>query len=160
MDEFTVEWRGPYTFDEIIDYEGYDKEELYAIAWTPPKRVHRTKYVGMAYFQFIGQRLKQPHDADELLYIKHGVSSIRYFVGKILKRKGYITNKRVRDVEAAIIFHHSLNEDDTLMLEANIQSTEGYNGDPLEIYHIGDVPPGIVDSRIIYDDDEYYSAEI
>ena len=32
MEQYDIIWRGPFTFDEIVDDEGYeDEEELYAI---------------------------------------------------------------------------------------------------------------------------------
>ncbi|GAJ20722.1 unnamed protein product [marine sediment metagenome] len=50
MEEITIEWRGPFSYPEVIDKEGKDpNERQYAIAWEPLKLPPQTKYVGSAF---------------------------------------------------------------------------------------------------------------
>ncbi|MBD3408421.1 MAG: hypothetical protein GF411_20020 [Candidatus Lokiarchaeota archaeon] len=80
------------------------------------------------------------HQADWDIYDKYGEQSIRYYLGGVrLKTGKRWSEKRVRDIEAAIIYYHG--ED----LEFNIRNTQSYSGRSLTVTHTGSVPPGIID---------------
>ncbi len=142
MEHYTIWWKGPFTYDEVIEDEGYgDDEDLYAIAHIPPKRAPRTLYIGRSFRQYVADRLKR-HHADYAIYEKYGEKSIRYYLGRIrLKRGQRRSEKRVADIEAAIIYNHG---DE---LEFNVQSTAAYYGRALSISHKGSVPPGLEDFK-------------
>jgi hypothetical protein len=140
---YVVEWRGPFTYGEVIADQGWeDDEELYAIAHEPPTRENRTLYVGRASRQYIGKRLDY-HNAAYNIHEKYGGRSIRYYLGRVRFREGKRwSEKRVRDIENAIIFQHGE------QLQFNIQSTASYSGRSLSVTQIGVVPPGIVSFSI------------
>ena len=65
MEEYEIIWRGPFIWDEVMETEGEVYEEaIYAIAWLPPQRKHKTLYICIAYDQYIKKRLKNNHSAD------------------------------------------------------------------------------------------------
>lgn len=138
MEKYTIRWRGPFTFDEVIEEEGYDySEELYAIVHDPPVRASKTLYIGRAVGQFIGGRLKR-HNADFAIWVDYGERSVAYYLGGVVLRGGKrMSPQRTVDIESAIICHHG---DE---LEYNIASTQTYSGRHVQIRHSGDVPPGI-----------------
>jgi len=138
MERYTIVWRGPFTFEEVIENEGYgDDEDLYAIAHIPPKRKPRTLYIGRSFRQYVANRLKR-HHADYAIYEKYGDRSVRYYLGRVkLKPHQRRSEKRIADIEAAIICNHG---DD---LEFNIQNSQTYSGRDLAIRHTGSVPPGL-----------------
>ncbi|OLS21203.1 MAG: hypothetical protein HeimC2_34210 [Candidatus Heimdallarchaeota archaeon LC_2] len=151
MEEYVIIWRGNFTYDEVIEDEGDDdSEEIYAITHEPPIRDSKTKYIGLAYRQNIGDRLKSSHTADEYLFEKYGERSIRYYLGRVeLKKIGQIrSEQRLYEIESAMIYYHYNIED---ILEANIQSTSSYNGRDLRILNRGKVPPRIVDFKVVDD---------
>ena len=90
MKKFAVFWRGSFDWYEVTEKEGFRKDEnIYAIAWEPPKSDSGTKYIGIAIQQRIGTRLKDSnHDADNWLYKQHREKNIRYYLGKITAKKG------------------------------------------------------------------------
>ncbi len=62
MKKFTIIWRGSFDWYEVTEKEGFgDSEDIYAIAWEPPKTDNRTKYIGIAVKQYIGDRLKDQY---------------------------------------------------------------------------------------------------
>lgn len=151
MEEYVIIWRGAFTWDTVIEDEGYDdREEIYAITHEPPVRESKTKYIGMAYHQNIGDRLNSNHSADDYLFDKYGQRSIRYYLGRIeLKSNQIRSEQRLKEIESAMIYYHYNIED---ILEANLQSTSSYNGRDLRILNRGKVPPRITDFKVIDDD--------
>jgi len=151
MEEYEIVWRGPFTFEEILEIEGevFD-EEIYAVAWLPQKRKHKTLYIGIAFNQYIRQRLKGPHDADYRIWQKRGETSIRYFLGSLqLKENQRRSRSRILRIEQAIICYHYNCEG---MCEDNIQNTKSIDDYDFKIKNKGSVPPGIVDFYIDGDD--------
>ncbi len=149
MEEYEIRWRGPFTFEEV-DTEGevFD-EEIYAITWLPPKRKHKTLYIGITYAQYIRNRLKG-HEADYRIYDKRGETSIRYFLGQLLLGEGKRRSKqRLLRVEEAIICFHYNHEG---ICEDNTQNTRTMNDNDFKIRNAGNVPPGIVDFYVDGDD--------
>lgn len=148
IENYIITWRGEFTYQEVKDDEGYlDLEEIYAIAWQPPKLKSRTEYIGMAYSQYIGERLKSNHEADNLIFEKHGEKNVRYYLGEIVLESNQRRSKqRLQDVEASMIYFHSNVVD---ILTANIQSTGSYSGRDLEIVNQGIIPPEISDFQVI-----------
>jgi len=144
MKKFLITWRGPFTWEEVIEEEGFsDDEDIYAIAWEPPKRANRTRYIGIAISQYIGDRLNQGHDGDYWLDEQHGEKSIRYYLGQISVGKGRrITDQNIKDLEAALIYYHYNFKD---ICGANVQSTSNFYGIDLEVRNKGNIPPGIID---------------
>ncbi len=139
MEKYTVRWRGPFTFDEVIDEEeGYvHSEELYAIAHDLPVRDSKTLYIGRAVGQFIGERLKR-HDTDFAIWTDYGERSVVYYLGRIvLSGEKRMSAQRTFDIESAIICNHGEE------LEYNIANTQTYSGRHVKIRHSGEVPPGI-----------------
>ncbi len=142
MEHYTVLWRGPFTYDEVIEEEGYDDDEdLYAIAHIPPRRGPRTLYVGHSFRQYVADRLKQ-QPAIDAIYEKYGERSVRYYLGRIKLKPGQRrSEKRVADIEAAIICNHG---DE---LEFNYVNTVTYSGRDLSVSHRGSVPPRLRDFK-------------
>ncbi|MBA7672432.1 hypothetical protein ES703_80609 [subsurface metagenome] len=138
MEKYTIRWRGPFTFDEVIEEEGREySEELSAIVHDPPVRVSRTLYIGRAVGQFIRDRLKR-HDTDFAIWKDYGERSVAYHLGRIVLSGGKrISAQRTADIESAIICNHG---DE---LEYNIVNTQTYSGRHVKIRHSGEVPPGI-----------------
>ncbi len=138
MEQYTIEWRGPFSWDEVVNQEGYYGEErLYAIAYEPPVRKGKTLYIGKATKQRIGKRLYRS-SADISIADDYGERSIVYYLGEvILGDNQRRSERRTLDVEAALINCHAE------MLEYNIQSAAFYYGRDLKIRQRGNVPPGI-----------------
>ena len=81
MKKFFINWRGPFTWEEVIKEEGFsDDEDIYAITWEPPKRKNRTRYIGIAIRQYIGKRLNQGHDVLIVNKIKEFASTSYYLL--------------------------------------------------------------------------------
>jgi len=138
MKYYVVEWRGPFTYDEVVSEQGWeDNEELYAISHEPPIQENRTLYVGRASKQRIGKRLEY-HNAAHSIHETYGDRSICYYLGRVRLRDGKRwSEKRVKDIESAIIYYHND------ILHFNIQNTSSYYGRNLSVTQIGAVPPGI-----------------
>lgn len=140
MEEYEIQWRGPFTWDDIVEEEGYfDEERIYAIAHEPPVRTGKTLYIGKATKQYIGTRLSR-HGADMAIFDDYGERSISYYLGEVVLDEGQRrSERRTLDIETALINHHAD------MLEYNIQSTVYYYGRNLSITQTGNVPPGLED---------------
>ncbi len=140
MERYTIFWRGPFSWEQVTNEEGYnDQERLYAITHEPPVRVRRTLYIGRATKQWTGQRLYR-HQTDSDIAEDYSESSIVYYLGEVQLAEGQRrTERRTVDIEAAIISNHAD------ILEYNIQSTVFYYGRDLEIKMKGNIPPGLED---------------
>ncbi len=140
MESYTIFWRGPFSWEQVINEEGYnDQERLYAIAHEPPVRVSRTLYIGRATRQWTGQRLYR-HQTVSNIAEEYDESSIVYYLGEVqLTKDQRHSERRTADIEAALINNHAE------ILEYNIQSTAIYYGRNLEIMHKGSVPPSLED---------------
>ncbi|MCK5238194.1 MAG: hypothetical protein KAR33_01530 [Candidatus Thorarchaeota archaeon] len=142
---YVVEWRGPFSFEEVLDEEGWeDTECLYTITHEPPIRDSKLLYIGSATKRYIGTRLSYYHKNVERIREKYGDRSVFYYLGSIRLRTGKSwSRKRALDVEAAIIFGHAD------LLEFNKQNTETYDRRLMVLTNIGDVPPDLMDFQMI-----------
>jgi hypothetical protein len=141
---YVVEWRGPFTIDEVIEFEGWeDDDALYAVVHEPPVRESQTLYIGSATKQYIGTRLWGRHHGVRRIRKQKGRRSLRYYLATVRLRVGKRwSRKRVLDIEKAIIYFHGD------YLEFNTQNTKTYSGRVLVVTNIGNVPPGIHDFEI------------
>jgi hypothetical protein len=138
---YVVQWRGPFTYDDVIEYEGWeDDEALYAITHEPPVNEPRTLYIGSATKRYIGTRLWGRHRAVRHVRDMYGQRFIRYYLATVRLRVGKRwSRKRVLDIEKSIIYFHRGS------LEFNTQNTKSYKGRVKVVTNIGNVPPGMQD---------------
>ncbi len=128
-----INWSKEIPVRKIKKYKDRRNDYLYMIVrrrryWLIPAR--KVKYIGMTYKQSLSERLKDHHKLPKVLnrLIRFGRITVRF--GQIIPDSGKrVTEKLVRDVESALIYHEQP--------DCNEVSKKGYHGRPLVIYNRG-----------------------
>ena len=124
MEQIWLNWRGPYRLDRAYETEASKGWGIYAICRKWGKVPEKVLYIGHAYFQELGQRLKQHRWLDDL----RGEIKV-HFATVELKEGSKQSQRRAKDIEALLIFYHQP--------EYNPQHKKSYRGRELEIASYG-----------------------
>ncbi len=128
MEQVWLNWRGPYRLDRAYWTEASQGGGIYAICRKWGKASERILYIGEAYFQELGLRLKQHTWLEDL----RGEIKVRFATVE-LEGGSKQSQRRAKDIEALLIFYHQP--------EYNIQNRNSYLGRELEITSYGRCGP-------------------
>ena len=135
--ELKIKWSKDYNAEEALEHDDKDYEFFYMV-YRKRKYIgsvrYRILYIGMTYYQFLSDRLRNHHKFGEIIEDQCGKGEVVVKFGNIiLSPQRKISEKLVRDVEAALI--------QEVKPEYNEMSTFAYSGRELKITNLGKYTP-------------------
>ena len=124
MQQVKLNWRGPYRLDRAFEAEAGKDWGIYAICRKWGVAPESVLNIGLAYFQELGQRLKQKKWLNNL----RGEVTVR-FASIELEKGSKHSRQRSEDIECLLIYYHQPKH--------NIRCRERYIGRQLEMTNIG-----------------------
>ena len=128
MDKVKVFWTKSMTLEKAIKKREKQHEYLYMVF-----AKGKLRYIGMAYYEYLGERLSN-HEVIDEIKDDFPETSIRIRTGNIIAPDfDRISKQLVQDIESALINYHDP--------EYNISSTDTYWGRDIQVTNQGTFRP-------------------
>lgn len=124
MEQVQLNWKGPYRLDRAFEAEAGKDWGIYTICRKWAGATESVLNIGLAYFQELGQRLKQKKWLNDL----RGEITVRFAAVELEKGSKH-SRQRSEDIECLLIYYHKP--------KYNIRCKKRYVGRQLEITNTG-----------------------